>query len=427
MQGSAYSEAVALLGSALELVKALPDDRVRDRIEISLCLNLYQAVKVVRVPGFASAEILNRARELCEKIKDDAELFKVLEHLADLHGNRLDASATTAVRDDLLRVAGRIENPSLLARVHYGLGRTFMLEGHFKNAEEHFTRALDPGGGQASEDRSALELKSACYGLSSWNLWLLGYPAMALSRACESVAISTAMGSPLTSAQSLAGSSALHLLMRSPDAALQGAEAALEICNERGLSRVLVLSTFYRCWALIQRGDAQQGIMLLLGGSRPMPGIAAQIHERAAKGDGAWGGSTLTRFFNCVAEGCLGARYIEPGLEVADESLAVVQASGVAMYEAEMCRLKGELLLAQDTPMTRQAEECLRRAIETSRQQSGKSWELRATMSLARLLAKQGRHDEARAMLAGIYGWFTEGFDTADLKDAKALLEELAG
>jgi class 3 adenylate cyclase/tetratricopeptide (TPR) repeat protein len=424
MRGSAYGEAVALLRSALQLVKTLPEERERDRIEISLCLNLWQAAKVVRVREFAADEILIRARELCEKIQDDAELFKVLEHLADHHGNRLDAGATRAVRDDLLRVAKRIKDPSLLARVQYGLGRTFMLEGDFNNAEEQFKRVIGPSGGdQAIANQSALELKSNCYGVSAWNAWLLGNPVTALIRSRESVAISTALGLPLVSAYAVAGSSALHLLLRSPDLALQNAEAAVKICQQQGLSGNLRLSGLYLGWALIQRGDAQQGIMVLLDGRTPTPGIADRIRKRAAR-DGLWGGSSLTRLFICLAEGCLGAGYIEPGLEVIDESLAVAHTSGVTMYEAEMYRLKGELLLAQNASNAAQAERSFRTAIEVARKQSGKSWELRATTSLARLLRDTDRGNEARTMLAEIYNWFAEGFDTADLKDAKALLEE---
>jgi class 3 adenylate cyclase/tetratricopeptide (TPR) repeat protein len=422
MRGSAYGEAVALLGSALQLVRTLTEERERDRIEISLCLNLWEAAKVVRLRGFGSEEILNRARELCEKIQDDAELFTVLEYLADYHGNRLDAGATRAVRDDLLGVATRIKDPTLLARVQYGLGRTFMLEGDFNNAEEQFNRVIGPPGrDQATADQSALVFKSNCFGVSSWNAWLLGNPVAAQARDSEAVAISTSLGLPLLSARCLAGSSALHLLLRSPDLALQKAEAALKICQQQGLSGNLRLSNLYLGWALIQRGDAQQGIMVFLDGRTPTPGIADRIRKRAAR-DGLWGGSSLTRLFICLAEGCLGAGYIEPGLEVIDESLAVAHTSGVTMYEAEMYRLKGELLLAQDASNAAQAEESFRAAIEVSRTQHAKSWELRATASLARLLDKQGKRAEARATLADIYGWFTEGFDTADLKDAKALL-----
>jgi predicted ATPase len=118
---------------------------------------------------------------------------------------------------------------------------------------------------------------------------------------------------------------------------------------------------------------------------------------------------------------------VENGLTIVAEGLAQVDKTGERICEAELHRLNGELLLVRYMPNTSEVEKTFRRAIEIARQQSAKSWELRATMSLARLLAKQGRRDEARAMLAEIYNWFTEGFDTADLRDARTLLDELAG
>jgi predicted ATPase len=117
---------------------------------------------------------------------------------------------------------------------------------------------------------------------------------------------------------------------------------------------------------------------------------------------------------------------LDDGLSALTEALAVADEREARVFEAETHRLKGELLLKQDDSNAAEAQNCFARAIEIARRQSAKSWELRATMSLARLLAKQGRRDEARTMLAEIYNWFTEGFDTADLKDAKALLDELS-
>jgi adenylate cyclase len=423
MRGSTYGEAVALLTSGLELIGSLPEDGARDRLESSFCLSLFEAAKMVQVRKLASEEILNRARYLCEKLADDAGLFRVLELLADHHGNRLDASGTRSVRDELLKVANRIQDPSLLARVRLGLGRTFLFEGEFKKADEQFKRVpKQTGADLATVEQSVLEWT---YCMSAWNMWLLGYPVAALLESDRSVAASTAIVSPFVSANALAGRSALHLLMRNPEAALQSAEAALKICNQEGLSQALQLSGFYHNWALIQRGEAQSATIALLRGQTPIRGIAGQVRNRAAR-DGTWGGSTLTRFFTCLAEGCLRAGYVEPGLEVVDESLAVAHMSGVTMYESESSRLKGDLLMAKDTESTGPAEECYRKAIDVARGQDSKSWELRATVSLARLLANTGRRADACAMLAEIYGWFTEGFDTADLKDAKALLGELS-
>jgi predicted ATPase len=126
-----------------------------------------------------------------------------------------------------------------------------------------------------------------------------------------------------------------------------------------------------------------------------------------------------------LAEACIQSGRLNDGLNVLAEALTNVQETEGRQYEAEIYRLRGELLLKQDHSNAAEAQKCFEQAIDIARNQSAKSWELRATMSLSRLLAKQGRRDEARAMLTDIYNWFTEGFDTADLKDAKALLDEL--
>ena len=138
-------------------------------------------------------------------------------------------------------------------------------------------------------------------------------------------------------------------------------------------------------------------------------------------------GTGRPHWLSLLAEACAESGRLNDGLSVLAEAEAFANETEARGYEAEIYRLKGELLLKQNNSNAAEAQSCFQRAIEIARKQSAKSWELRATTSLARLLAKQGRRDEARTMLAEIYGWFTEGFDTADLKDAKALLDELSG
>ncbi len=135
--------------------------------------------------------------------------------------------------------------------------------------------------------------------------------------------------------------------------------------------------------------------------------------------------SAETFSLTLMADSFLRCNQIERGLEIIEEAFASFDATGARIQEAEAHRLKGDLLLISDSSAEPQAAQCFSAAIEVARRQSAKSWELRATTSLARLLAKQDRRAEARQMLADIYGWFTEGFDTADLRDAKALLDEL--
>jgi predicted ATPase len=150
-----------------------------------------------------------------------------------------------------------------------------------------------------------------------------------------------------------------------------------------------------------------------------------EIH-RALEGRERLGMGSRPSTLAVLVEAHLKMKQPAAGLQALEDAFSRVEPTGQRIYEPELHRLKGELLLVQDASNAAQAEECFRTAIEISRKQKANSWELRATTSLARLLAKQGNRDEARAMLADIYSWFTEGFDTADLKDAKALLDELA-
>jgi predicted ATPase len=171
------------------------------------------------------------------------------------------------------------------------------------------------------------------------------------------------------------------------------------------------MATTLRGWAMAEQGRNDDGM--------------AQIQEGLA-GIRATGSQLNRPYFLCLlAEACTKSGRIDDGLGASMEALAAVDEHENRQYEDEIHRLKGELLLKQNNSNALEAQSCFQRAIAVARKQSGKSLELRATMSLARLLAKQGRRDQARTMLAEIYGWFTEGFDTADLKDAKALLDEL--
>jgi predicted ATPase len=176
------------------------------------------------------------------------------------------------------------------------------------------------------------------------------------------------------------------------------------------------MATALRGMALIAAGHAEEGIGQLRDGLDHSAGAFEVMR---------------TLFLAYLAEGYGLAGRVDEGLAVLAEAMALVESTRVCIYEAELYRIKGELTLKRsetnsNSEIKEEAVSFFRQAIEVDRRQSAKSWELRATMSLARLLAKQGRHDEARTMLSEIYGWFTEGFDTADLKDAKALLEELS-
>jgi predicted ATPase len=195
------------------------------------------------------------------------------------------------------------------------------------------------------------------------------------------------------------------------EATLEQAEAVIALSHEQGFALYKACGITLRSWALAKQGRQEEGIAHI------RQGLSAALTT----------GQGLARsfFLALLAEVCGEAGQPEEGLTALIEAFDQSKTQE-PLYEAELYRLKGELLLMQDDLSAAQAESCFQRASEVARQQSAKSWELRATTSLARLLTSQGRRDEARAMLTPIFNWFTEGLDTADLKDAKALLEELA-
>jgi tetratricopeptide (TPR) repeat protein len=216
--------------------------------------------------------------------------------------------------------------------------------------------------------------------------------------------------SPFDFALALWWSSVLNLQLRDWETARIHADEAISLAHEHGMMSILDLTDTIRGWALGQVGQTEQGLAQMLG-------CRTQIMQDR----------TVIAFwlFEGLANSYLAAGNAQKGLETVAEGLELAQHTGRRIFEAELRRLKGELLLMGDNGAAPEAAQCFRDAIEVARRQCGKSLELRATTSLARLLAQQDKRDEARAMLAEIYGWFTEGFNTADLKDAKALLDQL--
>jgi adenylate cyclase len=272
------------------------------------------------------------------------------------------------------------------------------------NRERHRPRGFRHGG---------VDAKVNCLLYSAWTLWTRGYPDRALERGNECVALAEALAHPftLTFAQNALGQ--LHTWRRESRAAQKTAERMMALSTEHGLMFWLAVSRILRGAAIANQERFEEGV------AQMQEGLAALSEAGAENG--------RPQNLTLLAEACMKTGRLDDGLSALAEALAAAAEKENRHYEAETHRLKGELLLKQGNSKTSEVESCFRRAIEIARKQSARSWELRATTSLARLLASQGRRDEARTMLANIYGWFTEGFDTADLKDAKALLDELAG
>ena len=231
-----------------------------------------------------------------------------------------------------------------------------------------------------------------------------------MRRIREAQTLARKVAHPYSLLYALMFASPLHTWRGEAQAALELADAVIALTREQGFPSWTAVGIFSRGYALAAKGDEKKGIAQMLEGSAANRAVGAQSYR--------------TGFLGGLLEAYLKSGQTDEAAKVLAEALGFVENTGERYYEAGLHRLKGELLRMRDSEV--EAEQSFRTAIRIAQSQSAKSFELRATMSLARLLAKQGRRDEARAMLAEIYGWFTEGFDTADLKDAKALLDELS-
>ena len=408
---SAYPEAVTRLSRALGCLKHLPDDTERARQELSVQSVLGRSLTVVK--GYAAAElepVYARVRELYAQIRDPALALRPLYLEWLMRWWRREPHTALEVANELLAAAEDIRDPAMLLSGNYTRGASLLLLGELVSANEHQKKALAVFDLQQPlpeelELRRVSSLNCLHAGLS-----VLGYPDRAWAISREMLEVAQRSSTPYVLAHASCFAAAHNLVRGDGAAAQKRAEEALALTDEMGFVILSAVATTHHGASLIAQGRYEEGIAGL------RRGISA-FHDT--------GGRPFPTSVSYLASGLGKVGRPREGLEVLEEGFASVAKTGEQVSSPFLHHAKGQLLLAQNPSAGGEAELCFRTAIEIARRQGARSGELRATRSLARLLGKQGRRDEARAMLANIYGWFTEGFDTADLKDAKALLDEL--
>ena len=415
LQRSAHAEAIRSLNAAIDLLQKLPDSPERIHQELHLQLALGSAS--IPVTGWAALEVeraFTRARELCERLGDPPELFPALFGLWTMYFIRAELRAAYALGEQLLQRAQEAHRPALLLLAHQALGDTLFNMGELLLASEHLEMAISLYNRERHRPRGfrhgGVDAKVNCLSYAARTLWTLGYPDRALERGNECIALAQALAHPHTLAFA-ESDSRLHRVRREARAARETAERLTALSTEHGFIFWLAVANILHGWAMAEQGCNQEAIAQIQEGLAALRAAGAEVER--------------PRNLSLLAEVCMKTGRLDDGLSALTEAMAAADEHGIRQYEAETHRLKGELLLKQNDSNAAEAQSCFQRAVEIARKQSARSLELRATVSLARLLAKQGRRDQARAMLAEIYRWFTEGFDTADLKDAKALLDEL--
>jgi predicted ATPase len=305
-----------------------------------------------------------------------------------------------------------------------------MFLGEFVAAHEHLEHGIalyDPVRHRSHAYLYGQEPGVFCRVMGAWDLCLLGYSDQALIRSQEALVVAQEVAHPLSLTAAQTVFAFTHQFRREGHAAQEHAETAVGLCSQHGFPFFLGLATIMLGWARAEQGHTEEGIAQMRQGIADYQATGAELPK--------------PRIIALLAEALGKVGQPEEGLNVLAEALAVVNKNGERDYEAELYRLKGELILQQFkvqgstfqatdprllTPDSQgEAEACFLKAIEIAQKQQAKSWELRASTSLARLWQQQGKATEAHKLLSDVYNWFTEGFDTKDLQEAKALLEEL--
>ena len=406
---SANLEAVDQFHRGLALVEALSDMRERAERELDLQMALGPALFATKLYNHPDiGRTYARAWELCRQLGDHSRGFTTLRGLYLHHANLLEMEQAQQFAEEGLRVAERLDDAARLVGAHVAVGVTLYHQGKLEPALAHFRRGFemfDPN--MQLPDWPAAHPAVACQLYPMLISWMLGCPDRSLDELRAAVRSAETLGHPLTLAQTLCWAALVHIFRREPSAAADYAERALRICEEQRIAQFHAIALCANGWALSASGESEKGL--------------AQI----VQGVDSFGTGTSQHILLALqADVQLAIGKPEAALASVAAGLQAVEKTGGAPLEAELYRLKGEALLAGAGTVS-EAETAMQKGIDVARRQNAKSWELRAATSLARLRRQQGRPQEAVALLAPILGWFTEGFDTADLKEAKTLLDNL--
>jgi DNA-binding SARP family transcriptional activator/predicted ATPase len=417
---SAYQEAIAHLDTGLELLMALRDseaeDQRSDRAHQELALQLTLGIAMIGLKGFGSEvkQTFTRARELCQQLGETAQLSRVVGELSNLHYVHADYLQARQLGEEALSLAQDAENPLLVALGHWHLGFISFGLGDFPTARDHLQQVI-PFYKPQQHHRSFIVLRGSDAGVGALAydaccLWCLGYPDQAALRSQEALALARELDHPYTLIDVLAFAGCVLNSMRREAVAFNDYAEEMKRLASNKLQSWLGMATWLKGEAVALSGYLEEGIAQMQEGLQFKEYGAAELCYRSG-------------CLRSLAEAQAKLGHLEDALSTLVEAFALMDETGERYCEAELHRLKGGLLLSQDNEA--EAEASFLRAIQVARRQSAKSWELRATTDLARLLQKQGRGNEARQALAEIYNWFTEGFDTFDLQEARELLEQL--
>ena len=416
IERSANTEAISNLTGGLELLDDLPETPDRDRQELAMQLGL--GVGVIAVDWAGAPEVghaYSRASALCQDVGESADRFVALWGLWR-HRRTVDEYPTArALADELSGLAERLGDAAYSLQAHHAQWSTRLYFGEFAECREHAEQGIavyDARKHHAQTFRFGGHDPCVCaHSTAAISLCVLGYPDQGIALLEDGLSLAHELHHPETLAAILAKGVNVHLLRREFDMAKERGAMALEVMREHSFSGQYATAAFVDSWTAAAAGQVDEGIASI------REGFAARRSAGLAVGDRP----ELGYYIDLLAR----TSHADEGMTVLENAFASSRDTETTYWDAELHRLKG-VLLSLSGGSGAEAEACFKQAIEIARGQSAKSFELRAAMGLARLWQGEGKRTEARDLLAPVHDWFTEGFDTADLKDAKALLDDLA-
>jgi predicted ATPase len=355
-----------------------------------------------------------QARTLCQQIGETSELVQILLGLWRFYVVQPQLHTARELGDTLLCLAQRANDPALMVIAHYALGAAWFYLGALPAARLHLEEGIaryTPDQRRAPVFRMGGDPGVTSRAFTAMILWLLGYPAQALAHRHEALTLAHELSHPFSLAFAGCWAAFVAQVHRDVSAVHEYAEAAVALSTEQGFTLWVAYGTVLHGWVLAMQGQGDDGL--------------AQVRQGIAACRATGGVVIVPYLCTLLAEVTAHLGHTADGLQALAEAHTLVEQHNERWWEAEVYRLRGVLLLRQPGTPHAEAEAWLQRALDVARRQEAKSLELRAAMSLADLWRQQGKRREAHDLLAPIYGWFTEGFDTADLQEARILLEQL--
>ncbi|MCZ6678256.1 MAG: AAA family ATPase [Candidatus Poribacteria bacterium] len=412
---SANLEAVAHLSKGLELLQTVPDTAERAQQELKLQLTLSIAIGLISGWGAPQIEqTYTRMWELCQQVGSKPQISSALFTLHRFYSMRGELQMALKMGQELMKSAQNSHDPSLLMPAHLTVGVAQFWFGEFVPAQEHLNQCIaidDPELGSHFTALYGSDIGLLSFNFAAWNLCHLGHLDEARERTDQALAKAQEQSHTFSQVAALGIAAIVHQCRREPHLAQERAEAAMTLSDEQGFTFWSTWATAIWGWALAEQGRTEEGI--------------TQIRKGLAGSQAARSTLFCTCTLVLLAEAYRKVGLTEEGLTVLNEARAAIEKTEHRQYEAEVYRLQAEFLLMTGKTDS-EVEACFLKALEIARRQQAKVFELRTVISLSRLWQRQGKKEEALKVLEEIYQWFNEGLDTADLVEAKALLEELS-